>query len=790
LSLFSNNKRFQKYNFKTESELEALISNNSKLLFGDRSVYIDVKKRINSGELGKTIPDGLLFDLSDIENPKFFLVEVELAKHSFFNHIFPQITKFFAFIREGNAFQSDLISYLYKFIESDQKLSSSFKNFIGCQELFKFLKDTVENSTEILILIDELKPEFKEIKDTYTDTWDKYVQILTVNKYYNEKNEIIQIEPDFELIKDELPSIEEISEEEEIPRKYTEEYHLEGVRPDIKKLYYAIRDQFSNFQLNPQKHYISIRSGHNFVFIKMRKSKIKLTVMLPFEVVQKLADKLTIVEPVLSVQRFYYGKCSSFLLNDESELPEALKIIELASKCDRIKVTGEGERIRQVITNTNDCNDFFQSLTVTESIPTDVFRIHTINLSGGLPPIYLNQISQVTVSWEGYAKKLEKFLANQGYLVSEEVTKVITALFVIRNKGMSNLSDSFNEMILNSIDLKANHYFLLPAACPDDFENFELDSFRIGKFDSEKFKYWLKKAECAIPVMVDSMKGAFSISGAALNVKSIKPNLNIRTQFEMNIWQVYFDSTAVLSFNIFWQNLEYLQSIILPLGGVDFPGSSLRAIPRSMSITLFIGVNEASKGFVCLEANLQMFIGLLGLDKHSVAARNRFEELGFELKEDVRLHPSIKLVLDLYQSSTRHLANGHIAEGFLNYIIALEVLFADRSGIGDAIAKRAATLTSKAISSDMKTAIQFFKDIYAERSKFVHSGECGIDTERLQVLKLVVAEAIICAYRATKKSGSFDIENWRSNIDLLNLSLALNRKPDGAIYENCGMLLI
>jgi predicted transport protein len=341
LSLFSSNKRYQRLRFKTEAELEALISSNSKLLFGDRSVYIDVKKRINSGELGKTIPDALLFDLSDVDNPKFFLVEVELAKHSFFNHIFPQITKFFAFIREGNSYQSDLISFLYKFIQNDPKLSLDFKSYLGSQELFKFLKDTVENTTEILILIDELKPEFKEIKETYTDTWDKYVQILTVNKYYNEKNDIIQIEPDFEVIKDELPSVEEIAEEESVPRRYTEEYHLEGVRPDIKKLYYSIRDEFSDFQLNPQKHYISIRSGHNFVFIKMRKSKIKLTVMLPFEQVQKAAKKLTIVEPALSVQRFYYGKCSSFLLNDESELPEALNIIKAASNAERIKVPRE-----------------------------------------------------------------------------------------------------------------------------------------------------------------------------------------------------------------------------------------------------------------------------------------------------------------------------------------------------------------------------------------------------------------------------------------------------------------
>ena len=30
-----------------------------------------------------------MFDLKDPDNPEFYLVEVELAKHSFYNHIFP-----------------------------------------------------------------------------------------------------------------------------------------------------------------------------------------------------------------------------------------------------------------------------------------------------------------------------------------------------------------------------------------------------------------------------------------------------------------------------------------------------------------------------------------------------------------------------------------------------------------------------------------------------------------------------------------------------------------------------
>lgn len=106
MSLYFNKKKFSAHHFRLESELETVIKENSKKIFGENTIYIDAKKKLNSGELGKTIPDALFFDFSDRQNPKLYLVEVELAKHRFYDHIFPQITKFFAFLRDGNILAS------------------------------------------------------------------------------------------------------------------------------------------------------------------------------------------------------------------------------------------------------------------------------------------------------------------------------------------------------------------------------------------------------------------------------------------------------------------------------------------------------------------------------------------------------------------------------------------------------------------------------------------------------------------------------------------------------------
>jgi hypothetical protein len=98
-ALYLNNKRFTEKEFSKEKDLEDLMFLNSKNLFGQHSIIIEAKKKIDHKTLGGTIPDAFLFDLNDPENAEFYLIEVELAKHSFYNHIFPQITKFFAFYK-------------------------------------------------------------------------------------------------------------------------------------------------------------------------------------------------------------------------------------------------------------------------------------------------------------------------------------------------------------------------------------------------------------------------------------------------------------------------------------------------------------------------------------------------------------------------------------------------------------------------------------------------------------------------------------------------------------------
>jgi predicted transport protein len=330
--LYRQGFRYNEINFKTEAEFEKLVVEHSKMLFGQQSIYIDAKKKINNSAFGGVIPDGFLFDLTDKNTPEFYIVEVELSKHSFFNHIFPQITKFFAFFKNPES-QSKLIEKLYEIFAKDDSLLQQLKSRINKDEIFKFLKDTIENSQNILLVIDNEKREFPEIIETYTDTWGKMVKVAIL-KQYNSINgpadEILTLSPDFaniETIDIVVPSDEKGQKQ----TAYTESFHLDGIPDSTLSIYNKLKTELlrhiPNLTFNPQRYYISLRKKRNFAYLKIRRKKIAVIALTPEEAIRKAVPNYHIESLSEPVQRFYNNPCARIDVTNDSYLNQVINLL-------------------------------------------------------------------------------------------------------------------------------------------------------------------------------------------------------------------------------------------------------------------------------------------------------------------------------------------------------------------------------------------------------------------------------------------------------------------------------
>ena len=327
MNVFHNNKKYAIYSYANEDEFEQEIVGLSKNFFGEKTIYIDAKRKIESKTLGGTIPDGFFFDFSDNTYPQFFLVEVELASHSFFNHIFPQITKFFAFYKNHSQ-QKKLVEKLFAIIDSDPSLKEEFTRLAGASEIYKFLNDTVDSSQNILLIVDGEKKELPEIIDTYTDTWGRMVKPMVIQKYINGTDCIYTMTPEYDALEYVQP---QSIEENDVVAEVSEDVRLEVSNEKIKNVYHELKNkclqQDSSFIFNPQKYYISIKSSKNIAYLFMRKKKIQIVVMLPENRIREKINFHHIKTLSDSVQNFYNGECSSVVVESDGNLDEVIDII-------------------------------------------------------------------------------------------------------------------------------------------------------------------------------------------------------------------------------------------------------------------------------------------------------------------------------------------------------------------------------------------------------------------------------------------------------------------------------
>lgn len=327
--IFKNGKKYYEYKYNSEEEFERDVVSNYKVLFGGDVIYIDTKRKIEAKTLGRVIPDGFLFDLTEKTEPEFYVVEIELKDHDFYNHIFPQITKFFAFFKNKKS-QSELIENMFSIVNTSEELKREFKKYLGEKEIYKFLKDTIEGSQNILLVIDDEKEELPEIMETYTDTWGKIVKKIIFKKFTHDDEVIYYTDPDFREI--EFAGAESVDKIQPEEIEYSEEYHLEDVNDEIKKAYLELKEGLlklnSEFKFNPQKYYISVIFKKNIAYFKIKKKKIRLVVMLPEEEVIKIIKKHLVKQLSEGVQRFYNGPCCEVIIENSDNLDEIIQLFD------------------------------------------------------------------------------------------------------------------------------------------------------------------------------------------------------------------------------------------------------------------------------------------------------------------------------------------------------------------------------------------------------------------------------------------------------------------------------
>jgi hypothetical protein len=178
--IISKNKKYYEDSFKNEEEIESIVLENSEYLFGPSSFTIN-KSLIKTFDGFGTIPDA--FALS-IDDRKWYIVEVELAHHSFWNHIVPQVTKQILAAKQPKS-RMLLIEKAFELYKSNTSVREIFDLLeIKEADAFKIIQEIVNKDPIIALPIDNVTNDMY----TWASEQKSIVKIWTIKKYREVSN--------------------------------------------------------------------------------------------------------------------------------------------------------------------------------------------------------------------------------------------------------------------------------------------------------------------------------------------------------------------------------------------------------------------------------------------------------------------------------------------------------------------------------------------------------------------------------------------------------------------------
>jgi len=141
-----------------ESVLEKQVEDNYKHIFGEYSFYFPKKKIKSKAGIG-TIPDAFVIYFDP--KPRWAIIEVELASHSVYNHVFPQLTKFKRAL-DDIVSRRKIADFFYDTIKADAIIEATIKKLTGTGEVHKFVSDLTADYPTITVIIDERTEQLEE----------------------------------------------------------------------------------------------------------------------------------------------------------------------------------------------------------------------------------------------------------------------------------------------------------------------------------------------------------------------------------------------------------------------------------------------------------------------------------------------------------------------------------------------------------------------------------------------------------------------------------------------------
>jgi len=160
MELLIDGVRYKLWMPQEEDDLEKMIKEHAKDIFGEDSIYFDIKQTLRSQAGIGSKPDGYVIALGD--TPQWYIVEVELSSHPLHEHIMPQMSRFSMAIENPNT-QRLIVDATYRQVKENVSKEALVRDKIGAREIHEFLSDLVSNPPVLVVVIEKKTKPLEDV---------------------------------------------------------------------------------------------------------------------------------------------------------------------------------------------------------------------------------------------------------------------------------------------------------------------------------------------------------------------------------------------------------------------------------------------------------------------------------------------------------------------------------------------------------------------------------------------------------------------------------------------------
>jgi len=160
MELLIDGVRYKLWTPKDEAALEDIVKKHAKDIFGEDSIYFDIKQTLRSQAGIGSKPDGYVIAFED--TPQWYIVEVELSSHPLHEHIMPQMSRFSMAI-ENPKTQRLIVDATNQEVKGNVSKRALLQDKIGAQEIHEFLSDLISNPPVLVVVIEEKTKQLEDV---------------------------------------------------------------------------------------------------------------------------------------------------------------------------------------------------------------------------------------------------------------------------------------------------------------------------------------------------------------------------------------------------------------------------------------------------------------------------------------------------------------------------------------------------------------------------------------------------------------------------------------------------